>query len=290
MMPQGATAIPNRLGTAPGIDLWHAATSTRFIALPGVPEEMQQMWQDSVAFSLVNDQAPATVIRARRLKCFGVGESALEQMISTFTERTRNPRVGITVHQATITLRLIAQAASADECQQQLAATELSLRERLGDLVFGSEDDELQHAVHEQLRRTGKTAAAIEIGASGLLVHWLSAVPTDRFLGGVTGVSPSVVAQVVGPERWRNGGISEQMAGVLAEQIRRQAGADIGLALLVPPAADAQQRVPPDYFVAIADGPQILTYSRPWTSPPHLVVQRSVKFALDCLRQHLRQG
>ncbi len=56
------------------------------------------------------------VIRHRRIKCFGAGESHLEQMLPDLIRRGRQPSVGITVHAATITLRITAMGATAEEC------------------------------------------------------------------------------------------------------------------------------------------------------------------------------
>ena len=73
------------------------------LLLPGVPAEMKEMWEQTVAPAIRGLAGPAMVIRHRRIKCFGVGESDLEQMLPDLIRRGRYPEVGITISGATIT-------------------------------------------------------------------------------------------------------------------------------------------------------------------------------------------
>src|SRR5436190_2019355 len=86
---------------------------------------------------LVSD---ARIIRHRRIKCFGVGESDLEQMLPDLIRRGRTPSVGITVHEATITLRITVEGADDAECRAAMEPTARTIYDCLGNLVFGEED------------------------------------------------------------------------------------------------------------------------------------------------------
>src|SRR5262249_42706357 len=127
------------------------------------------------------------VICHRRIKCFGVGESDLEQMLPDLIRRGREPQVGITVSGATITLRITAAGDSAAACQAAIEPTVATIRECLGTLVFGEEDDELQDAVLRLLAERKQTLATAERGTGGLLSHWLSesAHTGQQYAGGV---------------------------------------------------------------------------------------------------------
>jgi nicotinamide-nucleotide amidase len=132
MFPRGSRVIPNPHGSAPGIDMQiprRDQSPSRIFALPGVPAEMQEMWQQTVQpaiLAMLGDQR--CCIRNRCIKCFGVGESDLEAMLPDLIRRGREPRVGITVSRATITLRITAAGPTPDVCQQLIEPTEATIR------------------------------------------------------------------------------------------------------------------------------------------------------------------
>ena len=119
LFPRGSRVVPNPEGTAPGIDLTvprSCGPACRVFALPGVPAEMFTMWKDTVAPAIAATQPSKRVICHRRIKCFGVGESDLEAMLPDMIRRKREPLVGITVHGATITLRITASGPNETAC------------------------------------------------------------------------------------------------------------------------------------------------------------------------------
>ncbi len=150
LFPRGSQVIPNAEGTAPGIDFTiprPGKSPSRIFALPGVPAEMFTMWNDTVRPALIAAQPSPRVICHRRIKCFGVGESDLEAMLPDMIRRKREPLVGITVHGATITLRITASGPDEAACQAAMQPTADEIYKLLGVLVYGEEDDELEHAV-----------------------------------------------------------------------------------------------------------------------------------------------
>ena len=250
--PRGSTPIPNEHGTAPGIDLRLPRSGhppCAIFALPGVPAEMKPMWQHYVAPALSAMQPQARVIRHRRIKCFGVGESQLEAMLPDLIRRGREPVVGITVSDATITLRITATGADAAECQAAIGPTEAVIRQSLGSLVFGEEGDELEHAVARLLNERGLTLAVAEWATGGLIEDWLQdAVPGNpTFLAlGLTSTSLDQLARVLvlSDEERRELLAAAPHDAVVAERsaegMRRLTGADVGLAVAAfPPEVDA---------------------------------------------------
>jgi len=180
--PRGSRQIPNPHGTAPGIDLELAGggRSSRVFALPGVPAEMRQMWRESVVPALLALRPQGGTIRQRRLKCFGAGESAIEALLPDLIRRGREPAVGITAHEATITLRIAAAGVDEAACDTSIAATEAVIRECLGDLVYGVEDDEIEDATLERLAARGLTLASAEVGTEGRVAAMLARAEARR--------------------------------------------------------------------------------------------------------------
>jgi len=175
--PKGSRPIFNPNGSAPGIDIAiprAVGKSVRIFALPGVPAEMKEMWAATVSPAIQELLGVRKVIAHYRIKCFGVGESDLEAMLPDLIARNRYPLVGITVSQATITLRITAEGETAAAARAAMQPTIDTVHQCLGDLIFGYEDDELQHVVIRLLRERKQTLAVSEWATAGLISHWLA--------------------------------------------------------------------------------------------------------------------
>src|SRR4029078_6615987 len=188
--PKGSRPIRNPHGSAPGIDiavpralshqeiaLGHQGINAKpvlIFALPGVPAEMKEMWAATVGPAIQEMLGIHKVIAHYRIKRFGVGESDLESMLPDLIARNPYPLVGITVSQATITLRVTAEGAGAAAARAAMQPTIDTIHQCLGDLIFGYEDDELQHVVVRMLRERKQTLAVSEWATAGLISHWLA--------------------------------------------------------------------------------------------------------------------
>lgn len=303
MFPAGSRIIPNPAGTAPGIDLEvpragrHAA---RIFALPGVPAEMREMWQATVEPAIRAMVGAARVIRHRRLKCFGVGESELEAKLPNLIRRGRVPAVGITVHGATITLRVTAEGESAAACHAFMAPTIATIRECLGELVFGEEDEELEHAVVRLLRSRGKTLATAEWGSGGMIAHWLSEVPDSRtcFLGGMVLPNIKAVHNLVQPagraavseSRPDEAGFMKLLVEQMATGCREVFDADYGLAVGEVPSVDSTAAEPAKLWFAVASDAGTTALSTSYVGHPDILKARGGKQALNLLRMTLMRS
>jgi nicotinamide-nucleotide amidase len=177
MFPEGARIVPNPHGTAPGIDVTIEAGdhTCRVFALPGVPAEMKQMYQDTIEPLLISEHGAGKARWFyRELKLFGIGESDVEKLIPDLIARDRDPVVGITVSKATITLRIAACCESEDAFRNRIAPTEQIIHEKLGLLVFGSGPGDLDEAVAKMLDDHQLKLGVIEFGAGVWIAPALS--------------------------------------------------------------------------------------------------------------------
>ncbi len=296
--PEGAEIIPNRNGTAPGIDLAvgrEGKTPARIFALPGVPAEIVEMWQETVAPRLRLAGAGGRIVRHRKIRCFGAGESKVEAMLPDLIRRGRVPRVGINASKATIILRITAEGATEQECDAAIAPTADTIYRCLGDLVFGEGDEELQHAVVRLLRRSGKTLATAEWGTAGLVAEWLgeAAGVGDCFAGGVAAGTLDALERVLQTplERIESSAASDNdRVTAMAEACRTLFGADYALAVGRFPSGETTDAEPRLVALAFASGDSIKVKSVPFAGHPALLRVYLAKQALDFARLALLQG
>ncbi len=284
MFPRGSRIVENPVGTAPGIDVdltrdgGRAAGRCRVFALPGVPSEMKRMWRDTVAAAILAMQPEAATVRFRRIKCFGAGESAIEEMLPDLIRRGRDPLVGITAHEATITLRIAARGRNEPECLAKIEPTERLIRDHLGALVFGVEEEEIEDAALAAVASHGLSLATSEIATKGCLAALAAEAEARRSSGVYRGGS-------VLPAPGDPSGSSTQDIGRAAQVCRASFGADIGLA--VGPELPGPEPGRTHAVIAMATDRGIEFVDHVLGGAGSLRVSRAAKSALDLVRRGL---
>lgn len=287
--PVGSSAVPNAHGTAPGISMCIARPERAdcwVFALPGVPAELKPMWRAALLPAILALQPVRRVIRHRRVKCFGVGESQMEAMLPDLIARDREPIVGITVSDATITLRVTASGQDEASCLASMEPTMEQIRRTLGDLVFGEEDDELEHAVTRLLAERRQSVAVAEWASGGRIAQWLADAGQGGVVvlrAGLTVTSLEAASRQLGAEPPSGSdSCSSEAAVFLAEAVRSSSGAEFGLGVSAfPPEADAPEaRV----HVSIATPQRTRRLRFGCASHPAIRRSRTAKQALNGLR------
>ncbi|MBP7227967.1 MAG: CinA family nicotinamide mononucleotide deamidase-related protein [Longilinea sp.] len=213
-IPQGATPIENPVGTAPAF--YYDDGEHVIISLPGVPREMEYLLEHAVAPFLRRRFHLHDIIATTVLHTAGIGESQVDQWVADL-ETLTNPTVGLSAHAGIIDIRLTAKASSAAEAQ--LLLTELSdqIRQRLGNHIFGQDEQTLAAVINAALASQQASAALLFCGlelpnAIPLPTAQLHLRPTPlaaealqsemRLLQGQTG-SPFVLAASYFPGEWQ---------------------------------------------------------------------------------------
>lgn len=293
MFPEGSRVIPNPRGTAPGILVeWphpRRERPTILAAMPGVPSEMKRMYHQEVRPLLPGG---GRVIRRYRINCFGTGESHAEELLGDLTARGRDPEVGITVHEATITLRITASAATEEECLARFESTRTVVHERLGNYVFGEEDEELEHIVLRLLAAEQKTLATAEAGTGGLLAHRLTDVPgfESNYFGGIVASTATARERLLDvPEALSETAVSAEVAKAMATGCRNRLGSDYGLAITECPQSDPDDTDAdvPMAWVALSGPEFVRAVSIRLGGDPAILKSRTAKAALNLLRLEL---
>jgi len=231
--PRGAKILPNKLGTAPGA-LVRQGDKTVLI-LPGPPFEMEPMFDDYAYPELAKLVGTAAErMHFRVIKVFGIGESAMEEVLGDLLQQT-NPSMALLAKRAEMHIRLVARSADAAKANMLLGETEQQIRAKLGNKVFGRDEETMIGIVGAGLRERGLKIATAESCTGGLLGAALTQEPgsSDFYLGGVVGYANELKEGLLGvkADTLRTcGAVSAEVARQMAAGIRERTGADLGLA------------------------------------------------------------
>jgi competence/damage-inducible protein CinA-like protein len=179
-IPAGAIAVENPVGTAPAF-IYETEGHT-IISLPGVPSEMETLVDKTVIPYLRQHYNLHGVIKARVLHTAGVGESQIDELIGDL-ERLSNPTVGLAAHSGQVDVRITAKADSVADADGMIRTLEQDLRQRLGNWIYGADEETLVSAVFQALRKYGWSLGVVEAGLGGGLIKRLAS-ETGPFIGG----------------------------------------------------------------------------------------------------------
>ena len=165
-----ARALPNPNGTAPG---WDVRTGEkRIVAMPGVPREMTYMWEHHVEPTLI----AGAVLRSRTLKMLGIGESAAEEALGELVRSTA-PTVVTKAKNDGVHVRITDKDVDPATMDSRIAAMERVVRERLGQYVWGTDDDTLGSVIGRGLSARGWRVATAESLSGGEVARILADSP-----------------------------------------------------------------------------------------------------------------
>lgn len=256
-VPVGAEPIPNSVGTAPGIRA--PVGDTVVYAVPGVPYEMQLMISEHVLPDLLARSGQQGAIVSRSLKTWGTSESGLAEMIAHRVDAQTNPTIAFLARGIEgLIVRITAKASTPEEARALIEPEERALREILGDLVFGVDDETMETVVLDLLRKRGLTLGLAESLTGGLVASRLVSVPgtSDVLKGGVVAYMTDVKRSLLGVTA--ESVVSSECAAQLAAGARRVFGADVGLGVTGVAGPDEQegQAAGTVFFgLALGDGP-----------------------------------
>jgi nicotinamide-nucleotide amidase len=229
-VPRGATVLHNPMGTAPGLAC--PVGEAIVYAVPGVPYEMKEMVTAHVLPDLIRRSGGAATIRSRSMKTWGASESGLAEMIAARVDAQSNPTIAFLARGIEgIVVRITAKAATESAARSLLDAEEAALREILGELVFGVDDETMEHAVIVRLLERRWTIAVGESLTGGLVGSRLSNPPgaSKVFRGSIASYATEVKHSVLGVTADR--AVSEQSAKEMADGAKRLLEADVGISV-----------------------------------------------------------
>ncbi len=290
VLPRGVVVLPNALGTAPGFALPIGGENVLFVALPGVPSELDRMFREE-ALPLIRDRLGEGNVQKQQLfRIFGKPEAEVGRIVEALS---LPGEVSVSYRAAfpEIQLRL-----KTKESQELLAGAAARVRTALGeDCIFSEKPEvDLVKTVHGLLLHDGRTLSVAESCSGGLLGSLLTKYSGSSrcFVGGVISYDNSVkTAQLgVSPETLQQAGaVSEECAMQMAEGVRRRMDSDLALSItgIAGPDGGRPEKPVGTFYVGLASASRVNAYRYFLHAERNRVQLYSAWTALDLLRRFL---
>ncbi len=256
---QGAIVLYNERGTAPGTIV--ETHGKIVIHLPGPPNELEHMFTKSVAPYLQEHFGQQGVIISKVLRTYGLGESSLEDAIKDYILAQSNPTIALLVRSGEVVIRLTAKAPSSEQAEILIADLEKNIRDRVGEYIFGINNDRLEEIVGRSLTEKKLTVALAESCTGGLVSSRLTDVPgSSAYLtGSVVCYSNEVKMNVIQVDKTvleKYGAVSEETARQMASGVRNYFKTSLGIGItgIAGPGGATDTKPVGLVFIAV-DGP-----------------------------------
>jgi nicotinamide-nucleotide amidase len=289
-LPEGATALRNDWGTAPGC--WFEKEGITVVMLPGPPRECRGMLEYRVR-PLLAARAEGVIV-SHNIKFFGIGESQMEYRLRDEMNALTNPTLAPYAKEGECLTRVTAKAATVAEAEAMMAPVIARVKAEFGDLVYGVDSPSLAARVMALLEGKAVSLAAAESCTGGGLAEKLTEIPgaSGHFLGGVTVYTNGAKSKLLGvPADFidQYGAVSREVAERLAVGVREALGADLGVGItgLAGPDGDGVHEVG-TVFIGLAAPEHVFVREVLITARDRQTVRLyACQHALDMLRRYL---
>lgn len=287
---EGAEALPNQVGTAPG--QWICEGRRAVALLPGPPGELKPMFGEQLLPRL-RAMAPPLAISTLRFRVTGIAESDLDQRIAPVYKAYAG--LAATVLAAPGDIQVHLRARSEDERGARALTEEAGRRIQgiLGDRIY-SNGEPLEVVVGKLLAERGATLSVAESCTGGLLAQRITSVPGSSayFLGGLLVYSDATKRALSGvPDELlrEHGAVSEPVARALAEATRARTAATYALAVtgVAGPGGGTEATPVGTVFIGLAGPERVSAHKFRFLGDRDRIRAFAAQTAMDLLRRRL---
>jgi nicotinamide-nucleotide amidase len=202
--PAGAELLLNPKGTAPGLAVDHEGTL--IFVVPGVPAEMTHLLQVEILPRLAARSGTSAVLTSRLLRTWGRSESDVAEILDDIYRGSANPSLAFLASGGEIKIRLTAKADSRSDALAMIEPLENEVRSRLGESVFGTDDETIERVLLRLLNDRGYTIGTAESMTGGLVAAALTSLPGSSAVvrGGLVTYAAELKSRLLGIEDTSN--------------------------------------------------------------------------------------
>ncbi len=294
LLPENATVLPNKMGTAPG--MWFDTGKYVLVSMPGVPFEMEYLMEQEVLPRL-KARFRALPTAHRTLLTAGEGESVIAAWLRDFEAALPShvklaylPSIG------RVRLRLLVSLPDAGEARQSLDHHFRLLEKNLPPaLIAGYDEDTLEAVVGKLLTARHWKLSTAESCTGGFLAHLVTSVPgaSAFFTGSTVAYANAVKAEQLGVSTDtldRFGAVSEETVREMVAGSLRFLHTDVAVATsgIAGPGGGSPEKPVGTIWVAVGTRERTVAVKLQLGRDRLRNIQQTAYRALDLLRRFLQ--
>jgi len=291
MVPEGAEILPNPRGTAPG--LWIEDGERSVALLPGPPRELKPLFQEQVLPRLER-RVSGVRMHHRELRVTGLGESLVDSRIAPVYKRFPEVSTVVLASPGETQVHLRIWTDDAQRAKQTLDEITQGFELALTDRIFSQDGTSMEEVVARLLTLNNATIAAAESCTGGLLAERLTSIAGSSvyFLGGVVCYSNELKtawADVPADLIQSKGAVSSEVAGALAQGIRRSVRSTLGVGItgIAGPGGGTEEKPVGTVHIALASAEGVKEKMARFPGDREMIRFQASQVALDLVRTHL---
>lgn len=288
---KGSEVIENNVGTAPG--LWIEDSGITAVLLPGPPVELKTLFESGVMPRMEKHRNGFNVRKV--LKITGITESSTETLLSDLYPKSPEIEFSVLAYPGQIEIHITGHSPfSFEKAESVINPLVKSLKERLKIYIFSENNEELEEVIGKLLLKNNYTLSTAESCTGGLLGHRITNVPgsSSYFVQGIQAYSNKAKRDLLEIDEnviTEHGAVSAEVAGLMAEGIRKKSGSDFGLAItgIAGPGGGTREKPVGLVFTALSWNNETKVDKSQFLGTRGSVKSQATQKTMDMLRRHI---
>ena len=293
MVPSKCIPFTNHFGTAPG--MWFENENGIVVSLPGVPNEMRGLMQQSVLPKL-NNTFKLPVILHKTIITYGMGESMVAERIETWEANLPSPiKLAYLPSYGKVRLRLTAKGNNKKQLEQIISLEVEKLTKLIPDIIVGFDEGEtIENVIGALLSNKKQTLSTAESCTGGNIAKMITSVAgsSKYFVGSIVAYQAEIKKIELNIEEnliKKHSVVSAEIASAMAKGIQQKFNTSYAIATTgnAGPTTDITDKTVGVVFIAIASPSKVITKEFYFGKPREKVIERASVKALELLKEEI---
>lgn len=290
-LPEGAEVLDAQSKMAGYLLVYN---SIPIFFLPGIPAQMKELFVDHVLPCLAGwSTDERNHVRQRVYRTFGATENMINKILQHLETKTR-VKVGYYPVDSDVHVSLTIIGKSREESDNLFIKADTEIRKKLGDIIYGFDQDSLAAVVGKQLLQKGLMLSVAESCTGGLLASKITEIPgsSNWFSGGVTAYSNELKSKLLDVDKKllaEYGAVSSSVARAMVKGVTECTGSQVAVSVtgIAGPTGGTEDKPVGTVFFAVSVNGIITEHRFTFSGNRKEIQEITAQTALDLVRNTL---